>query len=119
MNNPYQKYVNSSISTMTPMQAVIALYAKAEQEIQKAIYYIDNKQIPNANASIVKVQDIILGLQSVLQKGLEISENLNDMYDFFLRELMRANISKDTEILKSLLPFIRELKDAFTQISKK
>ncbi len=118
LQNPYQKYVNNSIYTMTPLQGVIALYSKAENEINKAIYYIENKKIEEASNSIIKVQNIVEGLGSVLEKGIEISDDLSRMYEFFIAELTQANISKDIEKLKKLLPLFADLKDAFTQISK-
>ena len=35
--NPYQKYMQQSVTTMTPAQLLIALYDKAITEINKAI----------------------------------------------------------------------------------
>ncbi len=117
--NPYQQYVNQSISTLSPVQTVIALYDKAEQELNKAIYYINNKDITNANKSILKVQDIVNALDSTLEMKYEISDNLTKLYDFFMQELIEANTHKDAEKLKALIPFFKELKEAFTQISRK
>lgn len=117
--NPYQQYVNQSISTLTPMQAVIALYDKAEHEINKAIYYIENKQMDKANDSIKKARNIVISLNQNLNMKYDISNNLAQLYDYFNHELLQANIHKDTETLKSLLPFFNNLKEAFTEINRK
>ncbi|MFA5659479.1 MAG: flagellar export chaperone FliS [Oscillospiraceae bacterium] len=119
MNNPYQQFMKQSVSTMTPAEMLIALYDKAEQEINKAIIYIDNKDYGKASTSILKVQDIVAMLDSSLKMKYEVSENLASLYDFFSKQLITANISKDTEILKPLIPLFADLKDAFTQISRK
>lgn len=117
--NPYQQYVQQSVTTMSPAQMVIALYDKAEQELNKAIYYIDNNEIEKASKSILKVQDVVAMLDSSLKVKYEVGQNLASLYDFIMDQLLKANVSKDVEILKTLIPFFKDLKDAFTQISRK
>lgn len=117
--NAYQQYVKQSLSTLSPVQTVIALYGKAEQELQKAIYFIDNNNLEKASESIIKVQDIVAALDSALKMGYAVSDNLASMYDYFTQQLIQANLHKDKKILASLIPFFKDLKDAFTQISRK
>jgi len=119
MNSPYQQYMQQSVSTMTPAQLLIALYDKAEQETHKAVYFIENNEIEKAGKSIIKVQDIVAMLDNSLKMNYQVSENLAALYQFFTEQLIQANIHKDIEILKSLAPFFADLKDAFTQISRK
>ena len=117
--NPYQQYVQQSVTTMSPAQMLIALYDKAEQELNKAIYYIENKDFEKASKSIMKIQDIVAMLDSSLKMKYEVAENLAALYEFFMDQLIKANTTKDIEILKSLIPFFADLKDAFTQINRK
>lgn len=119
IQNPYQQYVKQSINTLSPVQTVIALYDKAEQEINKAVYYIDNKDVEKANKSIIKVQDIVNALDGSLERKYNISDNLSSLYGFFRVQLLEANTTKDKDKLLALLPFFNDLKDAFTQISRK
>ena len=49
----------------------------------------------------------------------EISDNLAALYVFFREQLVQANIKKDPEILKSLIPFFQDLHDSFEEASKK
>lgn len=119
MGNPYQQFMKQSVSTMTPAELLIALYDKAEQELKKAIYYIENNDMQKASTSIIKVQDIVATLDGSLKMSYEISDNLAQLYDFFTRQLIQANISKDIAILKPLIPLFADLKDAFMQISRK
>lgn len=117
--NPYQKFMQQSVSTMTPVQLLVALFEKSEQELKKAIYYIDNNDIENANNSITKVQDIVSLLDGSLKMKYEVSDNLSALYGYFKERLIAANIKKDVEIIKELLPFFTELKETFGEICKK
>ena len=48
---------------------------------------------------------------------IPISKNLDSLYEFFNRQLIEANVKKDVEIIKELLPMFGDLKDAFSQIA--
>ncbi len=117
--NPYQKIVQQSINTMTPAQLLIALYEKSEMELNKAIYYIENKDIPKAHNSIIKVQKIVSALDGCLKTKYEISESLGALYDYLYAQLIQANIKKDVNIIKEIIPFFTELKETFTEVSKR
>ena len=117
MNNAYSAYKKQSISTLTPMEIVVKLYDEAEKQINIAIVSIDNKNYETANKCLQKSQDIVNALRSVLDMSIPISTQLDALYDFFNRQLVTANVKKDTGILKELLPMLAELKDAFAQIA--
>lgn len=117
--NPYQKFMQQSVTTMTPGQLVVALYDKAIVELNKAVYYIEEEpSIPKAHNSIMRVSDIVDTLDSHLKEKYEISKTLANAYRYFRQELIRANIKKDPEILKTLIPFFQDLRDAFAEASK-
>ncbi len=117
--NPYQKYMQQTVTTMTPGQIVVALYDKAITELNKAIYFIEEEpSVPKAHNSIIRVADIVDTLDAHLKEKYEISQNLAAMYQYFRENLIQANIKKDAETLRMLLPFFQELRDAFAQASK-
>lgn len=115
--NPYQKYMQQSVSTMTPAQMLIALYDKAVTELKKAMIYIDEKNYAGAHKSITRVEDIVDMLDSNLKVKYEISNNLAAIYDYLRRSLVQANVKKDKELVESLIPFFEELRDAYKEIS--
>lgn len=117
MNNAYSAYKKQSILTLTPMEIVVRLYDEAEKQINKAIIYIDSKDYAGANTSLQKSQNIVNALRSVLDMKIPISTQLDALYDFFNRQLIEANVKKDVEILKQLLPQLAELRDAFAQVA--
>ncbi|MDE5576479.1 MAG: flagellar export chaperone FliS [Oscillospiraceae bacterium] len=117
--NPYQKFMQQTVTTMTPGQLVVALYDKAITELNKAVYYIEEEpSIPKAHNSIIRVLDIVDTLDAHLKEKYEISKSLASMYQYFRESLTRANVKKDAAILKELIPFFKEIRDAFAEASK-
>ncbi len=114
--NPYAAYKKQSVSTMTPIEIVIKLYSETERELNRAVIFIEEKNYESANNSLNKSVDLIAALRSVLDVSLPIGKNLDAIYDFLEKQIITANMKKDTEMIKSLLPMVAELKDAFTQI---
>lgn len=117
--NPYQKFMQQTVTTMTPGQLVVALYDKAITELNKAVYYIEEEpSIPKAHNSIIRVLDIVDTLDSHLKEKYEISKSLASMYQYFRESLTKANVKKDAAILKELIPFFKEIRDAFAEAAK-
>lgn len=117
--NPYQRYMQQTVSTMTPVQLLVALYDKAEQELKKAAYYIDNKDYAGSNKSLTRVQEIVSTLDASLKMKYDVSNSLTALYSYFQERLVQANIKKDKAIIDELLPFFAELKESFTDVTKK
>ena len=117
MNNAYAAYKKQSISTLTPMEIVVKLYDEAEKQMNLAIIGIEGKNYEAANNSLKKTQDIVNALRSVLDMDIELSKNLDALYDFFNRQLVTANVKKDIAIIKELIPMFAELRDAFSQVA--
>ena len=63
--------------------------------------------------------DIILALNSALdmEKGGEISENLNALYDYMQLQLVQANIERDHTKVDEVVGLIKTIKDGWDQIS--
>lgn len=102
---------------MTPMEIVIKLYSETERQLNRAMYFIDEKDYEGANKSLAKSLDLVNALRSVLDVSLPIGRDLDSLYDFFIRQIITANMKKDKSIIESLLPMIGELKDAFVQVN--
>lgn len=115
--NPYAAYKKQAVTTMTPIEIVIKLYSETERELNRAIVFIEAKNYENANKALNKSLDLVAALRSVLDVSLPIGQNLDSLYAFFTKEIINANVKSDVEKIKSLLPMIGELKDAFTQVA--
>jgi len=117
MGNAYSEYKKQSLSTLTPMEIVVKLYEEAEKQMNRAIIHIEEKNYAATNKELQKAQDIVNALRSVLDMSIPMSKDLDALYDFFNRQLIFANMKKDTKMIKELLPMFADLRDAFAQVA--
>ena len=115
--NPYAAYKKQSVTTMTPMEIVVKMYSEIERQLNRAIMFIQKKDYESANNALNKSLDLVDALRSVLDIKLPIGQNLDALYDYFGKQIVLANAKKDVEMIKTLLPMIGELKDAFSQVA--
>ena len=118
INNPYAKLKQDSIYTATPEELTLMLYDGAVKFGNQALIALEQKDFAKANTLIQKMQNIIREFQFTLKKGYDISEQLNNVYDYIHRILVKANINKDKEKLEEALSLIRELRDAWKEAMK-
>jgi len=118
IGNAYSNYKRQTVTTLTPMEIVVKLYDECERQMNRAVYFIENKDYESTNTALMKAIEIVGALRSVLDMALPMGKDLDALYEFFTRELVAANLKKDADKVNTLLPMIGELKDAFTQVSK-
>lgn len=116
--NPYQKYQQQSIMTMTPGELLIKLFDETIKQLHYAKDSLAQKQYGQANASMQKATRIISHLNKTLDMQYEISKNLEQLYDFFMHKITQANTYKDASHLEEILPMVEDLRDAFAQADK-
>lgn len=119
MLNYYDEYMNNSVMTSTPEELILMLYDGCIKFINRAIISIDNKNLADANRSILKAEDIIIELRSSLDMSYPIAGDLDNLYGFFIDMLIQANISKDKEKLLQVLPLIKELRGTWAEAGKR
>ncbi|RPF48380.1 flagellar protein FliS [Hydrogenoanaerobacterium saccharovorans] len=115
MMNPYEKYKQQSVMTMTQGEMVVRLYEEIINQLSRAVNCIREKDIEGTNASLQKCQRIINYLKSTLNFKYEVSSNLSSLYDFFNEQIIKSNLKKDTQPIEEILPLVSELKDTFAQ----
>jgi flagellar protein FliS len=118
LGNAYASYRKQSITTLTPIEIVVKLYDECEKQMNRAVHFIENKDLENANNALMKSVDIVGALRSVLDMKIPMSKDLDALYEYFTHELISANLKKDTEVIKTLLPMLADLKEAFSEIAK-
>ncbi|MDR2558996.1 MAG: flagellar export chaperone FliS [Oscillospiraceae bacterium] len=116
--NVYSSYKRQAVTTLTPIEIVVKLYDECERQMNRALFFVENKDFENTNAALMKSIEIVGALRSVLDLDLQIGKDLDSLYEYFTHELIEANLKKDAEKVKVLIPMIGDLKDAFLQISK-
>ncbi|MEG1965840.1 MAG: flagellar export chaperone FliS [Oscillospiraceae bacterium] len=118
MYNPYQKYKEQSLTTLTPAEIILKLFDEAVKQIKLAINFIEEKDIASANKAIVKTEDIVNALKFNLDDRYEISKELETLYTHIYNSLVEANLKKDTQMLGEIHAILFELRDTFTQANK-
>lgn len=118
MVNPYSEYKKQSVTTMTPVEVVIKLYSEIERQLAIGMDFVEKKNYAKSNAAFIKAEDCIDALREALDMSVPISQNLESLYIFFYKEIVKANVSKDCAEIKKIIPMVGELRDAFTQISQ-
>ena len=117
--NPYNQYKQTQITTANQGKLIVMLYDGAIKFLNIALDNMSPRTYDVVNNNIIKAQDIIteLLLSLNMEEGGEISQNLFNLYMYFKRQLLEANIKKDAEIINQILKLLKELRDAWDQIS--
>lgn len=108
-------YRSASVQTATPERLLIMLYDGLIRFVRLAQSAIVSDDVPEAHKNLIKSQDIVLELKSTLKMEYEISHALAALYDYFLKKLREANVSKMVEPLEEILPRVEELREAWVQ----
>lgn len=116
--NSVNQYFENTVLTAAPEELTLMLYDGAIKFMNKAIIFIEMKDVEKAHHSILRAQDIFAELMSTLNMDYEISKNLYNLYDFINVSLIQANINKDSELLREAINLTRELRDTWAQAMK-
>ncbi len=113
------QYTQSAILTASPEKLVQMLYEKSIDLIKKAISKMDEIEV--RNSSLVRAEEIVLYLNSVLDmdKGGTISKNLRALYDFIYRQLIDGNVNGDVKKLEFAQSLLQEMLDVWKETSKR
>ena len=112
------QYKQMQIKTASPGKLLLMLYQGAVKFMKLAKKNIKEGKIEESHKNIIKAQNIILELQSTLNKeqGGQIAVQLESLYDFIYRELIQANLNKNTKHLDNVIPLVEELFVTYKEI---
>ena len=118
-NNPYNQYRETQIATANQGKLIVMLYDGAIKFLNIALENMDPKTYDVVNVNLLKTQDIISELLVSLnmEVGGEVSQNLFNLYMYFKRRLLEANMKKDPDIVKHTIKLLKDLRDAWDKIS--
>lgn len=116
--NPYERYQEQVVTTMTQGDMLIKLYDEALKQIQVARVCIQSDNIGDMDHAINKTLKIIRYLRSTLDFRYPISNNLSRLYEFFDSQLVMASVKKDDKILDDIEPLVLDLRNTFEQCDK-
>lgn len=117
--NPYDQYKETQITTANQGKLIVMLYDGAIKFLNIAVENMEPKTYDIVNQNIIKTQDIITELVFSLnmKEGGEISQNLFNLYMYFKKKLLEANIKKDVGLINEVINHMKTLRDAWDKIS--
>ncbi len=108
----------TQLTDASPHKVIQLLMAGAIDRLIKVSAMMENETGQHHDI-LANAIDIILALNSALdmEKGGEISTNLNALYDYMQLQLVQANIERDHKKVDEVIELIKTIKDGWDQIS--
>lgn len=111
--NPYQKYQQQSVMTMTQGEMLTKLYDEIIKQLTGAALFMEEKDFDMVNTALQKAQKIIQHLRQTLNFDYDISNSLDALYEYFNHQILQANMKKDAQMIKEIIPMVSELRETF------
>lgn len=115
INNPYQTYQQNSVTTASPQELTLMLYNGCLKFIKLAKRAMEEGKIQERNTNLIKAQAIIQEFQITLDRDIEISAGLDQLYEYIYRRLVEANMKNDMNILEDAESQVKELRDTWKE----
>ena len=117
--NPYNKYIKqyqtNNITTATPEKLMIMLFDGAIQFLQKAKIAIAEKNLQERSVNIESARKIVRELMRTidLENGNDVSKSLFRLYNKMAMKLIKANVSKNTDLIDEVLEDMTNIRWGF------
>ena len=111
--------VETAAMSASPHQLIVLLFDGARSALGRAQWAISQNDSAGKGQTLSKAIDIIeLGLRAALdiERGGEIAERLDSLYDYMTRTLIRANIKSDTALIAHVDTLLDDIGSAWKQI---
>lgn len=114
--NPYQAYQQNSVMTASPQELTLMLYNGCLKFIKLAKKAMAENDFQGKNTNMIKAQAIIQELRSTLNPEIEISKNMEQLYEYIYTRLIDANMKNDFTTLEEVEGHVVELRDTWKQV---
>jgi len=113
-----QNAVASELDYASPYRIIQMLMEGVLAKIAAAKGCLVRQDVAEKGRQIVWAIDIINGLRESLdmEKGGEISQNLDALYEYMLQKLLEANSKNDIALLDEVSRLMKEIKDGWDNI---
>ena len=114
----YMQYQKTSVETTSPGKLLLMLFDGAIKSLNHAKMAIVDKDVEKAHNELIRVQNIIEELMTTLRMDHEISASLLSLYEYYLHQLVEANMKKDVTIIDEVLDFFEQMHESWDQAVK-
>lgn len=122
LNNAVKEYnrinITSGVEEADPHRLIQMLMQGALEKLAIAKGYLERGDINGKGSHISWAISIIEGLRASLnmEQGGDIAKNLEDLYEYMIRRLLRANIENDITLLDEVSSLLQTVKSAWDDI---
>lgn len=118
--NAADTYRRNQIMSASPEKLIVLLYDGAIQQLNRAKAGLDgdSKQSADVGIALGKAMAILGELRSSLdlERGGEIAQNLDRLYDFCLDQVYTTNIERSADPIEPPIRVLRTLKEGWDAI---
>ena len=117
--NQVDFYEETAVTTQNKGHLVVMLYDGAVKFLKQAVSALEAGDFENKGRHIVRAQDIIFELNTVLdmEAGGEITRNLRQLYHFMWNHLNQANIECNPQLVREVIGLMEEINQGWKAIS--
>lgn len=110
--------VHGGVASADPHRLVLMLMDGALERMAIARGYIERGQIAKKAQALHQCVSIVNELRGSLNlaQGGPLAQNLSDLYDYMLRQLLRANVDSDLNCVKEVASLMGEIRGAWLAI---
>lgn len=109
---------HANVEAASPHRLIQMLFDGALERIANAQGHISRGDIVRKGHDIGRAIAIVEGLRMSLDRSVDhpLTANLDQLYDYICRNLLRANLESNVELLAESAGLLRELKTAWDAI---
>lgn len=121
MKTDISKYLTQEVMTASPAKLVSMLYDKVFLSLKEAVAAIEAGDIEGRWRANARAMEILTHMWSTLdvEKGGEIAQNLENLFNFMLMRLPEVDIRNDPEPAREVMGLIEPLRDAWRELAKR
>lgn len=118
-NQAYQNYLHQDVMTASPQKLVFMLYDRAIFNLKEVIKAIEAGNIEARHSKNKKAFDIIAHMWQTLdmERGGEVSKNLEQLYSYILRRLPDVDFKNDPEAAREVIGLLTPLRDSWAELA--
>ena len=114
-----QTNIESIVHEATPHKLIEMLFKGAKDALSQAVGAIERQDFEAKSKKISKATEIILNLQTYLdkEKGVEVADNLNELYTYMATTLIDANRLNDASKVREVAGLLETVSDGWRSMS--
>ena len=118
MKREIHAYRHSEISTASKLQLIVMMYDGVIRYLEEYKKRLKEDDIAGRGLYMSKAQRVISELQESLNKkqGGEVSQNLENLYNFISSSLAQSNIDGNSANIDHSITILQNLRDAWSQV---